>query len=153
MTLTASIRKSLGNASGGDLVTYTGSNPAAGAEWSETVPTNKVWRIQAIRAQLVTSADVADRRVGVTLTDVASGNVVWKGYDESVQAASVTHNYNIAPQHSQAVRDVEHTTPLPAVSGGVFLPAGFVIASSTINLQSADNWAAPVFTVEEFTTT
>jgi hypothetical protein len=149
MTLTKSILKSAGNASGGSLVTYTGSNPAAGAEWSETVPTGCVWRIMAIRAPLVTSADVANRRVCVTFEDVASGNVVFKPVDESVQAASLTHNYNIAPQQGHAVADVEHYLPLP-VSGTWLVPAGFVISSATINLQAADNWGAPTFYVEEF---
>jgi hypothetical protein len=149
MTLTKSILKSAGNASGGSLVTYTGSNPAANTEWSETVPTGCVWRILAIRAQLVTDANVANRRVSVTITDVASGNVVFKPVDESVQAASLTHNYNIAPQQGHAVADVEHYLPLP-ISDSWFVPAGFVIASSTLNLQATDNWGAPTFYVEEF---
>lgn len=148
MALTASVRRTAGNASGGDIVTYTGSNPAANTEWSETVPSGKIWRVLAIRAALATDANAANRRVGVTVTD--GTNTVFKANDESVQAASLTHNYNIASQPSRAVADVEHYVPLPFPEN-FLLPAGYVIASTTLLRQAGDDWGAPVFMVEEFT--
>jgi hypothetical protein len=147
MALTQVVRKASQTGSRGDIVTYTGSDVAANVEWSETVPAGKSWRILAIRATLVTDANVANRRVGVTISD--GTNVVFKSNDESVQAASVTHNYNIAPQEGHAVADVEHYTPLP-IADDFKLPAGFVIASTTLLRQAGDNWGAPVFMVEEF---
>lgn len=148
MALTQVVRKSGGGSIEGDLVTYTGSNPAANAEWSETVPAGKLWRILAIRATLVTDANVAARRVGVTISD--GTNVVYKGNDESTQAASLTHNYNIATHNSRAVQDVEHYVPLPFPEH-LLLPAGYVIASTTLLRQATDDWGAPVFMVEEIT--
>lgn len=149
MALTQAVRKSGQGASGGDIVTYTGSNPAANTEWSETVPTGKLWRILAIRATLVTDANAANRRVGVTITD--GTNTVFKSNDESTQAASLTHSYNIAPQEGHAVADVEHYTPLP-IAQSFLVPGGFVIASTTVSRQAGDDWGAPVFMVEEFST-
>ena len=148
MALTQVVRKTAGGASGGDIVTYTGSDPAANTEWTETVPSGKVWRLLAIRATLVTSATVAARRAGVTITD--GTNTLYKGNDESTQAASLTHNYNIASQNSRAVQDVEHYIPLPFPED-LLLPAGYVIASTTLLRDATDNWGAPVFMVEEFT--
>lgn len=146
MALTVAVRKTGSSVARGDIVTYTGSNPAANTEWSETVPTGTMWRILSIRAQLVTDANAANRRVGITITD--GTNTVLKENAESVQAASLTHNYNIAPHGSRAVADVEHYIPLPAIDN-FWLPAGYVIASTTLSRQSGDDWGAPVFMVEE----
>lgn len=147
MALTLVTRIGSQTGSRGALTVYTGSDKAAGVEWTETVPTGFSWRIFAIRASLVTSADVANRRVTVTAT--LSSNIVFKSTDESVQAASLTHAYNIAPQQGHAVANLDHYLPLPICCDWV-LPAGTVIASVTDNLQAADNWGVPVFYVEEF---
>lgn len=147
MALTLVTRIGSQTGSRGALTLYTGTDQAAGVEWTETVPTGKSWRIFAIRASLVTSADVANRRVTVTAT--LSSSIVFKSTDESVQAAGVTHAYNIAPQQGHAVANLDHYLPLP-ICGDWVLPAGTVIASVTDNLQAADNWGVPVFYVEEF---
>lgn len=147
MTLTQAIRKTAGIAGDGDLVTYTGSDVAANTEWSETVPDGKVWRIVAIRATLVTDANVANRQVSLTLTD--GTNTFFKSSSASVQAASLTHGYTFAdlPGVVVASAALEHQVPVPPM----LLPAGTVIASVTTAKQSTDNWGAPVFMVEEFT--
>jgi hypothetical protein len=56
----------------GVLRSITGTNPAANAEISETVPTNARWRVHAIRFTLVTDANVANREVALTLDDGAA---------------------------------------------------------------------------------
>lgn len=147
MALTAAVRKSAGQAGGGDLVTYTGSNPAAdGSEFSETVPTGKTWRLLSIRAALVTDGSAANRQVGLTLTD--GTNVFFKATSQSVQAASLTHNYTFSalPGVVVASAALEHQVPVPQM----LLPAGTVLASVTTAKQATDNWGAPVFYVEEF---
>lgn len=148
MTLTVAVRKSLGQASQGDLVTYTGTDPAANTEWSETVPSGKVWLVRSIRATLVTDNNAANRQVGVTLTD--GTNVFFKACSASVQAASLTHIYTVAdlPGVVVAASALEHQVPLPPM----LLTGGTVIASVTTNKQATDNWGAPVFCVEEYPT-
>jgi hypothetical protein len=146
MALTQSIRKSGLRATGGDLVTYTGSNPAAdGSEWSETVPTGKVWRLLSIRATLVTDGNAANRQVSITLTD--GTNTFFKSSSTSVQAASLTHGYTFSDLPGAVVSSaaLEHQVPVPPL----WLPAGTVIASVTTAKQATDNWGAPVFFVEE----
>jgi hypothetical protein len=147
MALTQISRSGSQTGSRGDLVAYTGSDVAAGVAWTETVPAGKSWRVFAIRASLVTDATVSNRRVTVTATLASS--IIFKSTDESVQAASVTHAYNIAPQQGHAVANLDHYLPLPICDDWV-LPAGTVIASVTDNLQAGDNWGVPVFFVEEF---
>lgn len=147
MALTQVVRLASKTGSRGDIVTYTGSDVAANTEWSETVPAGKMWRIQSIRNTLVTDANVANRRVCVTITD--GTNVVFKTQSSSVQAASLTHAYNVTPIVGKDAADLEHVVPLPLTESFV-LPAGYVIASSTLNKQATDNWGVPYFLVEEF---
>lgn len=146
MALTVAVRKSAGVAGQGDLVTYTGSDPAADTEWSETVPDGKVWRVLSIRATLVTDANAANRQVSVTLTDAT--NTFFRSSSASVQAASLTHIYTVAdlPGVVVGASSLVHQVPLPPM----LLPPGTVIASVTTNKQATDNWGAPVFYVEEF---
>ena len=146
MTLTAAVVKSAGVASNANIVTYTGSDPAANTEFSETVPAGKMWRIQSIRATLVTDANVANRQVSITLTD--GTNTFFKSSSTSVQAASLTHGYTFADLPGVVVASgaLEHQVPVPPM----LLPPGTVIASVTTLKQATDNWGAPVFCVEEF---
>src|SRR5262245_49862512 len=55
--------------SAGALRSITGTQPAAGAEVSETVPTGARWELLAFTVQLVTSAAAANRLPMLTLDD------------------------------------------------------------------------------------
>ena len=145
MALTQLVRKSLGTASKGDAVTLQGSDPAAGAEWSETVPTGKVWKLLAVRAALVTSAVAGNRRVSIVIDD--GTNIIFAARDESVQAASLTHTYYGTLAEARAVADTDHYVQIP---DGLWLAAGYRVRSSTTLIDVGDNWGAPVFTIEEF---
>lgn len=147
MALTLVTRLGSQTGSRGALTVYTGTDQAANTEWSETVPAGRSWRILGIRASLVTDGNAADRTVAVTFT--LSSNIVFRTVSESVQTASLTHAYNIAPIPSRAVVALNHHVPLPFASDWV-IPAGTIIASVTNNLQATDNWGVPVFFVEEF---
>lgn len=147
MALTVLKRGTYGDASLGQLITYQGSDPAAGVEWSEAVPATKLWRVLSIDATLVTSAVANNRKVRAILDDAA--NVIHRAVDEGQQAASLTHLYHIAVQNSRPVQDVDHYIPLPFPEA-FMLPAGFRVRSSTLLLDAGDNWGAPVFTVQEY---
>ena len=41
------------------------TTPAAGAEWTQTVPANTIWLVTAIGMQLVTGAAVPNRNVRI----------------------------------------------------------------------------------------
>jgi hypothetical protein len=131
--------------SGGVLKTVAGADPAAGAEVSDAVPAGKVWRLIAVLLTLVTDANVANRRVHLTLDDGAT--VFFRRGSNATQAATLTQNYEFCSEAQEAaVRDLFVADPLPMID----LPAGARIRTVTVNKQAGDNYAAPVYYVEEF---
>jgi hypothetical protein len=131
--------------SGGQCVVVTGSNPAAGAECSDTVPAGEFWVIKSILLQLVTDATVITRRVHVTLDDGTTAFT--RKPSNASQAASLTQNYAIGGNNpASAVIATYCSDPLPEFG----LPAGSRIKTVTDNLQAGDNYAAPVYYVEKY---
>lgn len=124
------------------------ADPAAGAEFSETVPTNARWRLIAVGATLITDGTAATRDGRLSVDDGV--NTVWFGPPGASQAASLTRIYHWA----------SGMAPGSVVGGNgyiwSFLPAmplllgGWRIRSSTVNLQLADNWNTPLIWAEEW---
>lgn len=130
----------------GYMRSVTGSDPAAGAEVSETVPTGAVWRLVAFRATLVTDATVANRRVNLTIDD--GTNTLLLKPPGADQAASLTYIYQAdANGAAAALLSTTQALPLPP---DLFLRAGFRIRTATNSIQAGDNWAAPQLLVEEW---
>lgn len=115
------------------------TTPAAGAEWSVTLPGHQAWAVRSVIATLVTSAAVATRRPSLVIDDqtttfmrlqsgITSGatlTTVWswvEGYDLETGAAGT------------AVTD-----PFPS---GLVLPAGHRLRSVTAAIDAADQWSA-----------
>lgn len=133
-------------AGAGRLRTITGTDPAAGAEISETVPAGVRWRFLAMRFVLVTSAVAANRSVSLIFDD---GSSQWlQVSDNQVQAASLTHTY-VAMSSGQIglMGGSLHALNTPS---DVWLPAGSRIRTSTGSIDAGDNYGAPVYEVEEF---
>lgn len=130
----------------GNLRTITGTNQAAGAELSETVPTNARWRLIALRATLVASAAAANRVVQLVLDD---GTSIFMGTISSVtQTAAQTQIYNAAEYGVvNAVTLVGIPLPLPT---SIVLAQASRIRTVTAALDVGDDWAAPIYTVEEW---
>lgn len=130
----------------GALRSLTGTDPAAGAEITEAVPADALWRLRSMVYALVTDATAVSRVSRITLDDGAA--VYAQSNAEQVQSASLTLDYTAASfgagggPSSLAVR-----VPLPE---DVLLAAGHQIATDTLNIQAGDNYAAPQFLVEEW---
>lgn len=134
--------------SGGVIRTVTGTNPAAGAEVSETVPAGKEWRLLSIAVALVTSATAATRRPHLLIDDGTT--VSYRRASNATQAASLTQNYVFAGEGPEAaVRGTWVADPLPSLPLG----AGYRIRTSTESIQAGDDYGAPVLLVEEFDVT
>lgn len=130
----------------GFVRSITGTDPAAGAEISETVPTNARWRPIALRFRLVTDATVANRRPGIVLDDGATAYFVSQA--GSVQTASLTYDYNAGTLgFTQGVFSLDQWIPLPHY---LLMPGGHRIRTSTVNLAAGDNYGAPQLLVEEW---
>lgn len=124
----------------GEMLSLTGTNPAAGSEISESVPTCTIWRLWGGYATLVADAGVANRRVNVYIDD--GTNNIFRSVSASVQTASQTETYTIGP-HAVVVDN--HWIPTPP---GMLLMPGWKITTSTALIEAGDNWSAPQLTVE-----
>lgn len=128
--------------------TITAPNPAAGADFTVTVPPGSSWIVQSVRAQLVTSAAVANRAVTLRIGDGVSE--LRRIANVNVQAASLTWVYGWLPGYgfvpaSGIVQnyDLGETPPI--------LNAGATIATSTGAIDVGDQWSGIALSVIEYT--
>jgi hypothetical protein len=131
----------------GVLRSITGSTPSAGADISETVPTGARWELISLRAQLTTSATVANRVPLLLLDDGA--NAWFAGSAVATQAASLVWRYTwfqgAAPIAAIVGTDVPLQVPI-----NNRLAAGSRIRTSTTAIAAGDQWTAPQYLVREF---
>jgi len=130
----------------GTMRSITGTDPAAGSEISETVPTGARWRYVSLRASLVTDATVANRTPNIFFDDGA--NVYAAAGVNFNHAASTTLAYSfdaVAVTQVQTSLNAQVSTP-----GNLVLAAGHRFRTSTGSLQAGDNWGAPQYAVEEW---
>lgn len=131
----------------GIIRSITGTDQAAGAEISETVPTGARWRLISISATLVTSATVANRDVCVTLDD--GTKVFFRSNGQTNHPASNTFVYTFA-NIGQIMAGAVTNSPQCVLPADVKLIAGCRIKTVTTNLDAGDNWGAPQLLVEEW---
>lgn len=128
------------------------ANPAAGADFSYTIPNAPggysylgQQRIVAIRAGLATSAAVANRQPGLYISDTF-GHVMALVPYAAAQAASLTWYYTwavgmpVIPAVNSQVAN-----PLP---DWFVLSQGQKIVALTAGLQAADQWSSIVVTIQ-----
>ncbi len=129
----------------GRIRSITGTDPAAQAEISETVPARRRWAIKSIFFHLVTDGTVANRHVSLIIDDGA--NVLWQITCASAHPASCDTTYSFAQiAAAEALVDCACFHPLPSLA----LPAGARIRTSTSLLKAGDNFSAPQLLVEEW---
>lgn len=123
-----------------------GTQPAAGGEISETVPTGRRWRLQTVNFGLTTSAAAGNRQVLFILDDGVSSSYLAPAL--SVQAASLTVGYAFAPGCSPiATTGGRAVCPIPSPA---IMSAGWRFRTSTNAKDAADQYTVPVYVVEEW---
>lgn len=130
----------------GQIVSIATGNPAAGADFSITVPTGRRWNVLCLRAVLNASAAVANRNVALLLDDGANTFFVLQSI------AAVTANQNeriVASADLPYVNDNVNTQTIPFPSPTI-LVSGYHIKSLTANLQAADQWTNIQLVVQEW---
>ena len=130
----------------GLLRSVTGTDPAAGAEISEAVPTNARWQLHTLRVVLDTDATVATRSIELFVDDGTNRLLVFPG--TSTQGASLTYCYNVAHhgfQPTGAGNNSYFSLPFP-----MYLFQGWRIKTIITNIQAGDDWRAPQMMVEEW---
>ena len=114
------------------------ANPAAGAEWSITVPGGVSWIVCTLMSRLVTDATVANRSPVLALND--GSNDVARLPSAGVQAASLNQRHSWARGFSPAAATanaVEFCSGLPLAP----LPANMILKSSTVQLAAGDQYS------------
>jgi hypothetical protein len=130
----------------GALRSIIGTDPAAGVEISETVPTGRRWRLQTFNFVLTTDATAATRQVLLAIDD--GTNVQFIVPAISTQLASLTIRYSYGPVGApQATAIARNVSVLPV---DLYLPSGSRIRTVTDAFQAGDNYAAPIYSVEEW---
>ncbi len=132
---------------GGAIRSITGTVPAAGAEISETVPTGARWELIALRAQLVTDANAANRVVRLLLDD---GALIFGHSTSNLnQTATLTYTYG----WTQGL-----VTPFVGQVNALFsgfaarnrLLAGHRIRTVTAAIQATDQYSLVQYLVREW---
>lgn len=130
----------------GLLRAITGTTPAAGAEITETVPTNGRWRLRSLRLSLTTSAAVATRQVAVGFQSGANLFLKIPGIAAQTASQSVVQNF-FAGDPTIGFAQTDQYFPLPP---DLVIDTGFTLITQTANLQAGDQWSPPLYEVEEW---
>ena len=111
------------------------ANPAAGADFTQTVDTNTIWALQSLQFTFGTDANAATRVIKLTLGQGAT--VMLTLSRQFTQAATLTVTYGFYPSNADA-----NASPGGQVQGTLpdryFLVEGDVIASAITNIQVGD---------------
>lgn len=116
------------------------SNPAAGADWSVTVPAGEFWHIQSLTATLATSAVVGNRAPRLEISDGV--NRIDEIQPSTVQAASIAAQRwgmspgGATPANSNGANVGGWGGPQPFL-----LSPGYILSTSTVNLDVGDQWS------------
>lgn len=125
-------------------LTVSVANPAAGADWTATVPAGRRWHVQSVIGTLTTSIAAANRRPRLLVTDgLVTLVAVPSGVAETASLAWV----NVWGDGLVSTNDGLY------VSQGMpdmYLAAGAQIKTSTAAIDTADQWSGVyVFVTEE----
>lgn len=124
---------------------FTGTNPGAGAEILEAVPTGARWRLLGMRFKLVTDANVVVRVVRMTIDDGA--NVIVVSGPSTTQSENIAFDYHVSRStvipNNAADRFIN-------MAADIFMMAGFRIRTSTGGIQAGDIFSEVQLLVEEW---
>lgn len=127
--------------------TTSGSNPAAGAETSITVPANEMWKLRGWSATLVTDGTAANRIVHLKAT--WGGVILFETISATTQTASLSRVYSAAIQ-SPGGAAADDNDIILALPHDIILPQTATITTVTTAIVAGDNWGAPVAYIERF---
>lgn len=132
---------------GGALRSITGTTPAAGAEISETVPTNARWELLAFRFQNVTDANAGNRVVRLLIDD--GTNIVAHSTSNVLQAASLTYTYGWI-QGPMAGQVGQVNALAFGLMRNALLGAGYRIRTIAATIQATDQYSLVQYLVREW---
>jgi hypothetical protein len=133
------------------LQPYIGSNPAANAEFSITVPAGKFWKVLSVTVSLVQGATQTPQPI-LVIDD--GTNVLFESFGATgAQSASTTARYSWVaggPQPAALVGTTPNIHAVAPLPSGLVLPPGSRIQSSTLGKGAATDYAAPALLIVEY---
>lgn len=133
--------------SGGAVRFIIGTNPAAGAEASELVPTGARWQLLTFGITLTTDATAADRRAQLIADDVTRSYVLSTQSGTQPATTGKTWFWSAGAWLDTDIFSISTVAGWPV---DIPLLAGHRVRTSTSNLQAGDNYDAPALVVREW---
>ena len=130
----------------GHIRSITGTDPAAGAEILETVPTGALWQVHSVSVNFICDATVANRQPKIRFDD-GSNFVFYGGFGANSVASE---NAQLCWAAVGAVSASSNAGRLNQLPIDVRLPAGYRIRTATAAIQAGDDYGAPQLLVEEW---
>jgi len=122
------------------------AQPAAGAEWTITVPGYAYWRVLSIAAQLTASAVAASRSPRINVA--SSEGIFLTCSSPSNQTANQIVTYCVANFGLNAILN-NNRVVLGMPLDRLWLQPGWTIKSQTTQIDAGDQWANIIAYVEE----
>jgi hypothetical protein len=123
------------------------ANPAAGADWSVTVPVGVQWVLQRVRAVLTTAAAGGNRTPDLQILD-AAGNMVLEAPGGANQGGGNTESWTWSTgATTTATAGASNMVNLPT---NIRLLPNWVVKVVTANLAAGDQWSSIVLSIVEF---
>lgn len=130
----------------GRMRVVTVANPAAGTDFSVTVPAGVVWKLEGFAALYTASAVAADRLPVFEITDAVPNLIT-----ETFANAAITAGLAVRLAGFQgAFPFATATDGLLSLPVNLRLLPGWIFKSVTAGKQAADQWSAIALTVEEY---
>lgn len=124
-----------------------GTQPAAGADISETVPTGARWELLSFYAPLTATAAAGNRTTQLTAYTSGSATKLFVPM-ASAQPPSTTYSYDWAPIGVAVSNGLDRF--VAPWSTGLGLAAGDTLQTGTGNLAAGDQWGRPSYGVREW---
>jgi hypothetical protein len=130
----------------GRIRSITGTAPAAGAEISETVPSNVRWLLKSASFTYAASVTVLNRQPGIIIDDGV--NILYRYVAGQAVAASQTPRITASSSNQLGLQD--GSGAILSIPDCLLLSAGFRWRTNTPNIQVGDQYSAPQYLVEEW---
>lgn len=128
-------------------LTVVGTDPAANAEFSQTVPSGELWWLVTVSVALVQG--ITQTPQPILVIDDGTNVIFQIPGSTAAQAVSTTCQYSWGADlqitgQIGATTNVNSSAPLPQ---SLVLPAGYRIRSNTVGIGANSNYGAPNFYV------
>jgi uncharacterized membrane protein YeiH len=127
---------------------YTGTDPAANTEFSDTIPAGEMWHLHIVAFTIVQGATQTPLPT-LIITDAAGEEVYAQDGASAAQSASVTSRYFFVPG-ALITAGAALTRNKAPLAPNLILPGGFIIKSSTAGKGANTNIGAPRYLITRY---